>query len=115
VVVCDTSHPPHDASLALDAADTRTPLLTARPQPGDPVLSRAARPAPRIRLEVPTDFTQLLADVPADARLWHAATREHFQWALANAYAVTGLRRDPATSRSFYLLELQRPTSAPAT
>jgi predicted GNAT superfamily acetyltransferase len=56
-------------------------------------------------LEVPTDFPQLLLDAPALAASWHAATREHFQWAVQHGYAVTGLHRDPVTSRSFYVLD----------
>jgi predicted GNAT superfamily acetyltransferase len=107
VVVCDTARPPRDAPLALDAGDARTPVLTARPQSGDLVLSPEGRRVPSVRLEVPADFAQLLADAPDDAAAWHAATREHFQWALAHDYVVTGMRRDPATSRSFYMLELR--------
>jgi chorismate synthase len=106
VVVSDTARPWRDAPLTLDAADARTPILTTRPQSGDQLLSPGAELPRRARLEVPTDFTQLLADAPADAKAWHAATREHFQWALANGYIVTGLGRDPATSRSFYVLAL---------
>jgi predicted GNAT superfamily acetyltransferase len=110
VVVYDTARPPRDASANLAGDDACTPVLTARPQPGDPVLSPGDQPAPRARLEVPADFAQLLADAPADARAWHAATRRHFQWALAHGYTVTGLRRDPETSRCFYMLELHCPT-----
>ena len=105
VVVCDTTGPAQPAPLALDAADGRTPILTARPQPGDLSASTSEKTSPRMRLEIPSDFGELLITAPAEARRWHAATREHFQWALANGYVVLGLRRDEVTSRSFYLLE----------
>jgi predicted GNAT superfamily acetyltransferase len=59
-----------------------------------------------LRIEIPTDFAQLLAESPSEARTWHGATREHFEWAFANHYTVIGLRRDPTTTRSFYLLEV---------
>jgi predicted GNAT superfamily acetyltransferase len=115
VVVYDTARPPRDASSNLAGDDACTPVLTARPQPGDPVRSPGDEPAPRARLEVPADFAQLLADAPADAKAWHVATREHIQWTLAHGYIVTGLRRDPVTSRCFYMLELHCPTHPLAT
>jgi predicted GNAT superfamily acetyltransferase len=109
VVVCDTTRSPHPVSLALDDADRHVPILSARPQMGDPVAPVGGKRPPRVRLEIPSDFSQLLAHAPAEARAWHAATREHFQWALANGYLVIGLRRDSATARSFYLLEQVQP------
>ncbi|MDB4875338.1 MAG: hypothetical protein JWM41_1784 [Gemmatimonadetes bacterium] len=105
VVVCDTARPARDASSAIGRADARTPLLTIEPRTGDSVLDRGAPPPLRARLEIPSDFAQLLADAPRDARAWHTATREHFQWALASGYTVTGFARDSETARSFYLLE----------
>lgn len=109
VVVCDTTGPAQPAPMTLDAADASTPILTARLQPGDLEASVGGPRAPRIRLEVPSDFAELLNTAPAEARTWHTATREHFQWALANGYVVLGLRRDTVTSRSFYLLERVHP------
>jgi chorismate synthase len=109
VVVCDTTGPAHPAPLILDAADASTPILTARPQPGDLNVSIGAEAASRMRLEIPSEFGELLTTSPAEARAWHAATREHFQWVLSSGYAVLGLRRDELTSRSFYLLEQVHP------
>jgi predicted GNAT superfamily acetyltransferase len=109
VVVCDTSRSPHPVSLALDAADARTPILSPRAQAGDPVAPVGGKRPPRLRLEIPSDFSQLLAQAPDEARVWHAATREHFLWALATGYVVIGLRRDSATARSFYLLDQVQP------
>lgn len=104
VVALDTGRAPTPISATLERSDAASPMLTARPRSGDPIVA-PNEPPQRFRLEIPPDFAQLLADQPTEARAWHAATREHFQWALGNAYTVIGLRRDPATGRSFYLLE----------
>ncbi len=106
VVVCDTTAPPRDGPLTIEAIDADAPLLRVE-HAGGCVPTAGIASAPRLRLEIPTDFAQLLADSPSEARAWHTATRERFQWAFANGYAVTGLRRDPATSRSFYILEVR--------
>jgi predicted GNAT superfamily acetyltransferase len=106
VVRCETSQPAHPAALLLDAADAHTPILTPRPQSGDPLASMRDETPPRLRLEIPGDFHAVLAETPAEARIWHATTREHFQWALAHGYVVAGFRRDPGTARTFYLMVL---------
>ena len=54
---------------------------------------------------MPTDFRQLLARTPALAADWHGALRRNFLWALGAGYVVTGLLRDPLTSRWYYTLE----------
>jgi chorismate synthase len=104
VVVCDTTAQPHNKTMTIDAIDAHAPLLSVEHAHGCESTAGIAS-ASRLRLEIPTDFAQLLADSPSEARAWHTATRERFQWAFANGYAVTGLRRDPSTSRSFYILE----------
>ncbi|HEX3866339.1 MAG TPA: hypothetical protein VHV78_06275 [Gemmatimonadaceae bacterium] len=109
IVACDTSRTAPAAPLALDPADAELPLVTAVPMPGDRILSLSAKPPARLRLEIPSDFAQLLATSAADATMWHAATRRHFQWALALGYDVAGVRRDQSTARTFYLLELRSP------
>ena len=106
VVRCETSQPAHPAPLALDAADAHTPIMTPWPQLGDPIAAIGDSTPPRVRLEIPADFHALLGEAPAAARTWHAATREHFQWALAHGYVVAGLRRDAETARTFYLMVL---------
>ena len=105
VVVCETSRPADPVSSALDVAEARTPVLTVSPHPDDRLVHVADETPSRIRVEIPAEFGQLLATSPAEARRWHAATREHFQWAFANGYVVIGLRRDSATGRFFYMLE----------
>lgn len=104
VVVCDTSRPHEPVSSVLDGPDAQTPVLTLRPHDGDVLTGVGDATPQRLRLEIPSDFSELLRERPTEARAWHAATREHFQWALANGYSAIGLRRDPATGRSFYLL-----------
>lgn len=104
VVACDTTAPPRNGPIMFDDIDAHTPVLSVEhSNSGAPPPDIAS--APRLRLEIPTDFAQLLADSPSEARTWHTATRERFQWALANHFSVTGLRRDPKTARSFYILE----------
>jgi predicted GNAT superfamily acetyltransferase len=111
IVVCDTAAPPAVARRAHDSSETHLPILTPEPQPGDEVLSME-RDRPRAAaIEIPTDFPLLLSRSPAAAATWHAATRAHFVWALGNNYDVTGLLRDPVTSRSFYLLETRSRTA----
>lgn len=106
VVVCDTTGSSSNCAITLDDADACTPVLTAAERSDDRGSAHKVERASRLRIEIPTDFAQLLGDSPSDARTWHTATRDHFQWALANRYTVTGLRRDPATARSFYMLEV---------
>jgi predicted GNAT superfamily acetyltransferase len=105
VVVCETSRPVETSFATLDVVDDRTPVLTVTPRGDDRLAHVGGETPPRLRVEIPSEFSQLLIDAPAEARTWHAATREHFQWAFGSGYVVTGLRRDPATGRSFYLLE----------
>ena len=104
VVVTDTSRPQRNVSPTLEPSEACIPVLSARPRPDEPVITTGT-PSPLARLEIPTDFARLLTKDPEEARHWHAATRRHFQWALDSGYSITGLRRDPNTSRSFYMLE----------
>lgn len=107
VVVCDTSPAPRVPRPPVDAP---LPILSARPRRGDdvPPADGSVKPA-RLLLEVPPDFARLLASAPHEAAAWHAATREHFLWALANGYDAVGMHIDSITARSFYLLERTAP------
>jgi predicted GNAT superfamily acetyltransferase len=108
VVACATSGAvPARHGPIVEAADA--PVLTLEPHAGDATVD-TRHPPPRIRLEIPTDFQQIMTVSAARAAEWHANVRAHLQWALAHGYAVTGLHRDAVTSRSFYVL-----TAAPAT
>lgn len=115
VVAWNTARPSLGGTLTLDAADLRTPVLTMVPQPGDPLLGLDGSLATRVRVEIPTDFARLLVDAPAEGRAWHEAAGAHLQRLLALRYAVTGFRRDAASARSFYVLELRPTVPAPLT
>lgn len=92
----------------LEPGAATAPLLTLRPRPADPVLDRGGARPRAIRIEIPTDFARLLAGSPADAAAWHAATRDHFEWALAHGYEASGFVRDRAADRGFYALTRER-------
>ncbi len=105
VVVCSTAAARRAPHPAVDAA---LPILTARRRRGDELVTPPETP-PHILLEIPFDFAQLLARAPEEAAAWHAATREHFTWALGHGYDVAGMHLDPVTARSFYLLDRAAP------
>ncbi len=89
---------------------SNAPVLTRVAQPGDVQLRLASKLPPVVLIEVPTDIQSVIAQSPADAADWRMTVRHHFEWALSNGYTVTGLHRDPVTSRSFYTLELRTTT-----
>jgi predicted GNAT superfamily acetyltransferase len=103
LVSCPTTPATTTGARVHDFANA--PVLTPAPQAGDDVLALEAGRPDAIRIEVPADFRQLLARAPATAADWHDALRRHFLWALGAGYVVTGLLRDPLTSRSFYTLQ----------
>jgi predicted GNAT superfamily acetyltransferase len=99
-------------ATSADGIDSTTPLLTAERRADDPPQLSNDEVPHSMRLEIPLDFATLLARTPDSARRWHAATREHFQWALERGYVVVGLRRDGESDRAYYQLEqLQQHTS----
>jgi predicted GNAT superfamily acetyltransferase len=103
VVSCPTTTPA--ATPRVQSQDfASAPVLTPTPQPGDALFQRDGKPA-ALRIEVPSDFPQLLQQSPATAVAWHGSLRSHFQWALDAGYAVAGLQRDPLTARTFYALQ----------
>jgi len=113
VVSCDTSPDARPPARAVARKSAHTPVLTAEPRSGDVTAFIVGdhRP-PSLLLEVPADMQLVMAQTSDRAALWHAAVRSHFEWALQHGYAVTGLRRDPVTSRAFYVLELHAPGSS---
>lgn len=102
VVVWATT--PAEAPPAPASESGPAPVLTHAPRTGDEVLADGDEP-PMLRIEVPADFQALIARAPASASAWHEAVRRHFLWALGRGYVVTGLHRDLASSRSYYVLE----------
>jgi len=103
VVSCPTTSPATGPG-AEAAAFAGAPVLTPNPQPGDELFQHDRRPS-ALRIEVPSDFPQLLRQAPATAIAWHGSLRSHFQWALGAGYAVAGLQRDPVSARTFYALQ----------
>ncbi|MDQ2767338.1 MAG: hypothetical protein M3Y30_09305 [Gemmatimonadota bacterium] len=110
VVACDTAPDAHRPAPSFARQSAHTPVLTAEPRAGDvTALIVGEHHPPSLLLEVPTDIQLVTAQTGDRAALWHSAVRTHFEWALQHGYVVTGLRRDPVTSRAFYVLELHAP------
>jgi predicted GNAT superfamily acetyltransferase len=80
------------------------PILTPFPRPGDLTVDLDDTTVPCVLIEIPTDLQAIIASTPEVAGAWRMATRASFQRAMRRGYDVTGLRRDRATNRSFYLL-----------
>jgi chorismate synthase len=89
------------------AAVAAAPVLTRYAQPGDVSLDSSSKLPPVVLIEIPADIQLIIERSPAEAAGWRATVRHQFEWALGNGYTVTGLHRDPVTSRSFYTLELE--------
>jgi chorismate synthase len=102
VVACATSGavPAHHGPIVEAAV---APVLSREPWAGDEAVDPRFPPA-RIRLEIPTEFQQLMRSAAARATEWHTSVGSALHWALARGYQVTGLHRDAVTSRSFYVL-----------
>lgn len=106
VVSCPTDTNPRRVA-ASEGANGAVPILTPSPQCGDMLLNDASACPPMVWIEIPADIQQVIARSPTEAETWRWSVRDHFEWALGHDYAVTGLHRDPVTSRSFYTLELE--------
>jgi chorismate synthase len=102
IVTLDT-HAEAPSADAFVPASEPLPVLTRVPQAGDTAVDLSA-PPPALWIEIPADFQQVIERAPADAVAWRETVRTHFQWALGLDYEVTGLQRDPVSSRTFYLL-----------
>ena len=102
VVSCDTQ-PPKRTPETFDSPLGRLAVLTPDPHDGDLRLDKSTPPA-AFWIEIPSDVRQVIEHAPDAALPWRESVREHFQWALAHAYEVTGIHREPVGSRSFYIL-----------
>jgi len=60
--------------------------------------------APAIRIEIPADVYQLMADAPEQVLRWRTYTRTAFLSYLGRGYQVHGFHRDPVSGRAWYLL-----------
>jgi predicted GNAT superfamily acetyltransferase len=102
VVVCATNG--EASSVCCPAAETNGyPVFSPFPQESDylPTGDTAARAL----IEVPRDLQDVIAHSPATAREWRTATRSYFQWAFSHGYNVTGVQRDTAQGRVFFVIE----------
>jgi predicted GNAT superfamily acetyltransferase len=107
IVVCSTNAEKVGLRRPRAVTGSNTLILTETTPSPDALFPGVSQLPNAIWIEVPTDFDQVRAASASTAALWQAAIRRHFQWALRNRYAVTGLHRDPVTSRSFYTLDLE--------
>ena len=106
VVMCETSPSGAQKQDAKARSTERCPVLTPEPRAGDiTALLVGADLPPALLLEIPVDFQLVAAQSPERAAVWHRAVRTHFEWTLGHGYTVTGLRREPVSSRAFYVLE----------
>lgn len=60
--------------------------------------------APAIRIEVPADLYQLMADAPEHALRWREYTRTALLSYLGRGYQVHSFHRDPVSGRAWYVL-----------
>jgi len=60
--------------------------------------------APAVRVEVPHDVTQLVAEAPDVARRWRETTRRAFLSYLGRGYRVVAFERGRDGARAFYRL-----------
>ena len=101
VVSCDTAAVPPAERQATEQQPV--PVLSLEPQRGDVLMNDGDLP-PALRIEIPTDIRRVIEQSLANAAAWRQSVREYLQWALGEGYQVTGLYREPITSRSFYSL-----------
>jgi predicted GNAT superfamily acetyltransferase len=101
VVECSTM--PGEAAVRELAAGEPFAILTSFPRSGDALFQDDGLPT--LLLEVPWDLQAEGAASAATAAQWRAATRGHFQWALRNRYAVTGVHRALGARRVFFIIE----------
>ncbi len=87
-------------------ANSTAPILTTAVSGDNQELPHASSLPPAIWIEVPSDIATVMKDSPKLALVWRLAVRLHFEWALGSGYVVTGLHRDGASSRTFYVLQL---------
>ena len=103
VVECRTEVNGHGAPQHENGRLADAQVLTAFPEAGE-LPAPGSDPALAL-IEIPWDLQAVVAESVHKAAEWRAATRRYFQWALANGYEVTGVRRDEAARRVFFVIE----------
>jgi predicted GNAT superfamily acetyltransferase len=110
LVVCQMTNG-RVATPIVPSTTAALPILTPFPRPDDLTMSPGDDRPPMVLLEIPPDILAVLVESPATAGTWRESVREHFRSALAHDYIVTGFRRGPLASRSFYILEPRHRTA----
>jgi predicted GNAT superfamily acetyltransferase len=99
-----------DASVGLAPHVLRTREAAAFRAPhGEPDLSRDE---PRLRVEIPADFTAMLAAAPDLALAWRHAARRVFHTYFARGYRVVDIDGGRDAERPSYLLAMRPPPDA---
>ncbi|MEO6878047.1 MAG: GNAT family N-acetyltransferase, partial [Gemmatimonadaceae bacterium] len=57
-----------------------------------------------LRIEIPNNAEQLLADAPETAAAWRRTVRSSMEWGLSAGYTVTAFFADADTTRTYYLM-----------
>ena len=102
IVRLDT--PPSPRSTMKIGSDHGLPILTPFPRLNDVTLSVGDWSPDVVLIEMPTEVLQVLERSPSSAQTWRLAVRDHFRWALKRGYSVTGVHRNAASDRAFYVL-----------
>lgn len=98
--------------LVRDSRIMAAPVINpARPRAGwlAPGEADLTREEPRLLVEIPVGFDQMLADDPPLAREWRDSTRRIFQTVFARGYRVVDFLLAPEARRGQYLLALKPP------
>jgi predicted GNAT superfamily acetyltransferase len=103
LVVCLESAGRASAPVNVPELD-RLPILTAFPRLSDITISVGDRNPETALIEIPADVLDVMSRSPATAHTWRLAVRDHFQWALARGYAISGVHVSADASRCFYLV-----------
>jgi len=90
-------------------AHDRLPILTAFPRLSDVTMSVGDRNPESVLIEIPADVLDVMRRSPPAAQTWRLAVRDHFQWAMARGYTISGVLADAGDGRVFYLI--RRPSS----
>jgi predicted GNAT superfamily acetyltransferase len=102
IVRLDTDAPPR-APVRI-ATDQGLSVLTPFPRLNDVSLSVGDWSPDVVLIEMPTEILEVLERSPSTAQTWRLAVRDHFRWAVKRGYSVTGVHRNAAGDRAFYVL-----------
>ena len=87
----------------------RAPILTAFPRLTDVTMSIGDRNPETALIEIPADVLEVLDRSRTMAQTWRLAVRDHFQWALARGYVISGVQANAADGRFFYVVSRPSP------